>query len=131
MHREVTPSDRLGYGGAPPSLFLLTGPPGLLVRARPSPGGGRRLSPRGAPARLGYGGPPLSLYLLTALLGLLIGADLWPVVAGWLWPGDAPAWLPSWPREVLGYRFALVAAVLGGSRVLVTSLEGLLEGRVG
>src|SRR5438067_13091099 len=81
--------------------------------------------------RLGHGEPPLSLYLLTALLGLLIAADLWPVVAGWLWPGDAGAWLPTWPREVLGYRLALAAAVLGGVRVMVSSLEGLVEGRVG
>src|SRR5947209_4332624 len=81
--------------------------------------------------RLGHGGPPLSLYLLTALIGLLIGADLWPVVAGWLWPGDTGAWLPSWPREVLGYRLALVAAVLGGARILCNAVEGLLEGRLG
>ncbi len=78
--------------------------------------------------RLGYAEPPLSLYLLTALIGLLIGADVWPVVAGWL---GEPSWLPSWPREAFGYRFALIAAVLGGSRTLYTSMESLLEGRVG
>src|SRR5262245_36694739 len=78
--------------------------------------------------RLGYSEPPLSLYLLTALLGLLIGADVWPVVAGWL---GEPSWLPTWPREAFGYRFALIAAVLGGSRTLYTSMESLLEGRVG
>ena len=73
----------------------------------------------------GPGGPPLSLYLLTALLGALLGADIWPVVAGWL--GE----LPSWPREILGYRFALIAAVLGGARVLYGALESLFEGRLG
>jgi Cu+-exporting ATPase len=69
----------------------------------------------------------LSLYLLTGLLGVLIGLDLWPVVAGWF-PG---AGLPTWPNEWNGYRIAHLAAILGGARILYTSLEGLFEGRVG
>src|SRR5947199_7283306 len=81
--------------------------------------------------RLGHPEAPLSLYLLTALLGALLVADLWPALAGWLWPGGTGAWLPTWPREVFGYRFALVAAVLGGARVLYGSLESLFEGRLG
>src|SRR5438874_13329762 len=81
--------------------------------------------------RLGHPEAPLSLYLLTALLGALLAADLWPALAGWLWPGGTGAWLPTWPREVFGYRLALVAAVLGGSRVLYNSLESLFEGRLG
>src|SRR5438105_12060469 len=69
----------------------------------------------------------LSLYLLTALLGLLIGVDLWPRFVAWAgWSG-----LPTWPQEVYGYRIALIAAVLGGARILYTSLEGLFEGKVG
>jgi len=70
------------------------------------------------------------LYLLTGLLGLLIGIDLWPALAGWL---KSFGWsLPSWGREIYpGYRYALLAAVLGGARVLYSSLEGLLEGKVG
>jgi Cu+-exporting ATPase len=68
----------------------------------------------------------LSLYLMTAALGLLIGADLWPLFVkstGWnLW---------TWPREVFGYRLALIAAVLGGARTLYGSLESLWEGRLG
>src|SRR5262249_15533844 len=72
----------------------------------------------------------LSLYLLTGLLGLLIGLDLWPLAAGWL--KSLGISLPFWGREIFpGYRFALLAAILGGARVLYTSLEGLLEGRVG
>src|SRR5579883_3475669 len=72
----------------------------------------------------------LSLYLMTGLLGLLIGMDLWPVVAGWL--GDTGLNLSPWGREFYpGYRWALLAAILGGARVLYTSLEGLLEGKVG
>src|SRR5205807_1084038 len=68
----------------------------------------------------------LSLYLMTALLGLLIGADLWPLFVKW---AGWNVW--TWPREVLGYRLALVAAVLGGARTLYGSLESLWEGRLG
>jgi Cu+-exporting ATPase len=73
----------------------------------------------------------LSLYVLTALLGLLIGFDLWPLVAVWLGlPGWAvPGWMSS--REILGLRWALVAAVLGGARILYGSIESLFEGRIG
>src|SRR5262245_24855015 len=81
--------------------------------------------------RLGHPEAPVSLYLLTALVGALLAVDLWPVLVNWLWPGGTGAWLPTWPREVFGYRFALVAAVLGGSRVLYNSLESLFEGRFG
>jgi Cu+-exporting ATPase len=85
----------------------------------------REISPS---ERLGHGDTPLSLYLLTALLALLLGADLWPALvngAGW------QSWAPSWPREVYGYRFALIAAVLGGSRILYGSIEGLMNGKLG
>jgi Cu+-exporting ATPase len=71
----------------------------------------------------------LSLYLLTGLLGLLIGLDLWPAMATWLGSQGLP--VPSWPREIGGYRIVLVAAVLGGARVLYSSLSVLLEGRLG
>jgi Cu+-exporting ATPase len=71
----------------------------------------------------------LSLYLLTGLLAIIIGFDLWPVVAGWGALRDLG--LPTWPREVYGYRIALLAAILGGARTLYGSLEGLFEGRVG
>jgi len=70
----------------------------------------------------------LSLYLLTALIGLLIAADLWPALVGWL----SADWLPTWKREFYGpYRFALLAAVLGGARVLYGSIDSLLSGRLG
>lgn len=72
----------------------------------------------------------LALYLLTGLLGLIIGIGLWPQLAGWLqsWWGLT---LPRWPQAIAGYRIALLAAVLGGARVLYGSLEALLEGRLG
>ncbi|MBY0526500.1 MAG: cation-translocating P-type ATPase family protein [Gemmataceae bacterium] len=72
----------------------------------------------------------LSLYLLTGLIGLLIGLDLWPAFAGW--EPIKSLGLPTWPRELYGpYRFALLAAVLGGARILYGSVEGLLEGKLG
>jgi Cu+-exporting ATPase len=71
----------------------------------------------------------LSLYLWTAVIGALIAADIWPLVAGWLssWGID----LPSWPREIGGYRIVLIPAILGGVRILHQSFESLLEGRLG
>jgi Cu+-exporting ATPase len=71
----------------------------------------------------------LSLYLLTALLGLVMAVDLWPVLASWAADKGLP--LPTWPREIGGYRIVLLAAILGGARVLYNSLESVLEGRLG
>jgi Cu+-exporting ATPase len=71
----------------------------------------------------------LSLYLLTGLLAVILGADLWPVLAAWGPLRDLG--LPTWSREVYGYRIALLAAILGGARTLYGSLEGLMEGKVG
>lgn len=68
-----------------------------------------------------------SLYLFTALLGFLITIDLWPRFAGWAglsWPNWNPEFAP-------GYSIALLAALLGTARALCTSVEALLEGRVG
>ncbi len=72
---------------------------------------------------------PLALYLLTAVVGGLLAADLGPVVAGWLRGQGVESW--TWQRDVSGFRYALVAAVLGGARVLYTSLEALFERRIG
>jgi Cu+-exporting ATPase len=71
----------------------------------------------------------LSLYLLTGLVGLVIAVDLWPIVAGWLEPLGVS--LAAWPNEISGYRIALIAAVLGGARILYGSLDSLLQGRIG
>lgn len=71
----------------------------------------------------------LTLYLFTGLLALIIGADLWPILAAW---EPLRSWgLPTWPRELFGFRIALIAAILGGVRTLYGSLEGLFEGRLG
>ncbi|HEY1190549.1 MAG TPA: cation-translocating P-type ATPase family protein [Gemmata sp.] len=72
---------------------------------------------------------PLGLYLFTAVVGGLVAADLGPVVAAWLKGLGAETY--SWSRELYGFRYALIAAVLGGARVLYTSLEALFEGRIG
>jgi Cu+-exporting ATPase len=69
----------------------------------------------------------VALYLMTALIGLLIAVALWPELVRWAgWSG-----VPTWPDRFLGWRLAMIPAVLGGARILYTSLEGLFEGRVG
>src|SRR5437868_2912957 len=72
---------------------------------------------------------PVGLYAFTALVGGLLAADLWPLLAGWL-RGQGVE-VTTWGRELGGYRFALIAAVVGGARVLYTSLESLFDGRIG
>ncbi len=71
----------------------------------------------------------LSLYALTGLIGLLICIDLWPRLAAWFLERGIP--VPTWPQEISGYRIVLLAAILGGARVLYNSLTSLLEGRLG
>src|SRR4051812_31051558 len=65
-----------------------------------------------------------SLYLFTALIGAVILADVLPYAGEWL--GQ-----PLWPNTYAGYRIALLAALLGGMRVLYSSLDSLLQGRLG
>ena len=72
---------------------------------------------------------PLGLYALTAVVGGLLALDLWPLVGGWLRGQGVETY--SWARETYGFRYALAAAVIGGGRVLYTSLEALFEGRIG
>src|SRR5437660_12932095 len=71
-----------------------------------------------------------ALYLLTGLLALLIGLDLWPPFAAWL--NDAVgADLTVGSRTLFGYRYALIAALIGGIRALYGSLVRLSEGKLG
>jgi P-type Cu+ transporter len=56
----------------------------------------------------------LGLYLLTGIVAFLLALDLLP--------GG---------RELFGFRFATIAAVLGGARVLYGALDRLLDGRLG
>ncbi len=62
----------------------------------------------------------LGLYLLTTLVGLLVLADL---VCGWLG-------LEAW-RNPFGVNLALMAAVIGGARIVYGALVALLEGQAG
>ena len=62
------------------------------------------------------------LYALTVFLGLILAAD----IVLWFGTGRQEA-----PPVVFGFRLAIVAAVVGGGRILYTSIESLLEGRLG
>lgn len=63
------------------------------------------------------------VYVLTVAVGLLLLADFTIGAAG------QPAWIPF--RSLFGFRLALLAAVLGGSRILYHTLESLFERRIG
>jgi Cu+-exporting ATPase len=94
------------------------------------PDSARDFLPDDAAPRSGAGLPGASfhyqsapVYFLTLVVGALLAADL---LIGLF--GD-PAW--AFYRAPFGYRLALLAAVLGGGRILYQTLDGLFEGRVG
>jgi P-type Cu+ transporter len=64
-----------------------------------------------------------TLYVLTLTVGVLIGWDFW--LQMWAGP-DGAAW-----RTVGGFRWVFWAALLGGSRILYQTLDGLTAGRWG
>lgn len=66
------------------------------------------------------------LYLLTIFVAGLLAAD-WVMSSG-LWTSKAGV---ASAATLFGYRLALLAAVLGGARILYHSLDGLLSGRIG
>lgn len=66
------------------------------------------------------------IYLLTLLVGLLFGCD---ILIGALEEAGVASW--SAYREFAGFRLVLLAAVLGGARILFLTLEGLFAGKVG
>jgi len=66
------------------------------------------------------------IYLLTAVVGLLFAADL---VIGLLSSAGVPDW--NQYQSLAGFRLALLAAVLGGARILYQTLENLFDGKVG
>ncbi len=61
-----------------------------------------------------------SLYLLTATLGVLIAADLLFRWLGW-----------TTLQQPFGYDLALIAALIGGARIVYAALVGILEGNIG
>jgi Cu+-exporting ATPase len=66
------------------------------------------------------------LYLLTIVVGMLLVAD-WSLSLGL---SSSKSTIPT-GSTLLGYRLALLAAVLGGARILYHTLDGLLSGRFG
>jgi P-type Cu+ transporter len=72
---------------------------------------------------------PLGLYLLTAIVVALLLHDLAPYLIGFAqWLGVEPGFTVA--REFYGFRYALIAAVLGGARILIGALEKLTEGHI-
>ncbi|MEZ6139181.1 MAG: cation-translocating P-type ATPase family protein [Zavarzinella sp.] len=69
------------------------------------------------------------LYALTALLVGLILRDQYPMIAGW--SAQLGLDLPQVQNTLFGLRYALLAAVLGGARILYGSLDSLFAGRLG
>src|SRR6187551_1237209 len=67
--------------------------------------------------------PAIPLYVLTAVVGALLGAD---TLLTWINASSLNVY-----RTPFGFRLALLAAVLGGARILYQTLEGLFEGRIG
>lgn len=66
------------------------------------------------------------VYLLTAAVAILFGAD---ILIGLLEKAGVSGW--SQYQQLAGFRLALLAAVLGGARILYRTLEGLFDGKVG
>ena len=69
------------------------------------------------------------LYLMTGLLAALMALEILPRFGDWArWTIFA-----SWPRDPFGYRygFAMLAAILGGARVVYSALSGVVEGKIG
>ena len=75
----------------------------------------------GRPDEPGFHMASAPVYVLTAVVGALLLADLFTASAG-----GAPAY-----PTLFGFRLALLAAVLGGARILYHSLEALMTGRIG
>ncbi len=72
------------------------------------------------------------LYLMTGLLAVLLALDLLPRLDEWL------RWnlLRAWPRDlgtIRGFKvtFGMLAAILGGARVVYASLHGLFDLKIG
>ena len=90
----------------------------------------------GSPTRSSFHYLSAPLYVLTTCVAALLIAD-WLMTSGTAVQTAAGSStgslrLPAgWPNALFGYRFALVAAVLGGARILYHALDGLLSGRIG
>ncbi len=70
---------------------------------------------------------PVVLYAFTAFLGVLILIDVLPFLGAWA----GIATFDGLPRTLFTLRFAQLAAVLGGARILYGALQSLLDGNLG
>lgn len=77
-------------------------------------------------AKRGFHYQSAPIYLLTSIVGFLLMAD----TGISLLEEAGVTSLSDW-RQIAGFRLALVAAVLGGARILYQTLESLFDGRVG
>lgn len=75
------------------------------------------------PEQPGFHYASAPVYLLTLVVGVLLLGDF---VIG---AAENPDWLAY--RSLAGFRLALLAAVLGGARILYHTLEGFFLGRIG
>lgn len=66
------------------------------------------------------------VYLLTFVVGLLFASD---IVLGWMLDWGLTDWGSY--RTVFGARLALLAAVIGGARILIQTTDRLFDGRIG
>jgi Cu+-exporting ATPase len=71
----------------------------------------------------------IGLGLFTGLLAVLLVLDLLPPLVEWL--SGYGITVPHFGRVLFGQRYALIAAVLGGARVLYGALDRLLDGHIG
>lgn len=81
----------------------------------------------GSPTRSNFHYLSAPLYVLTACVAALLIAD-WILAPNSI---STTAFAARWPKGLFGFRFALIAAVLGGARILYHALDGLLSGRIG
>lgn len=81
----------------------------------------------GSPTRSNFHYLSAPLYVLTACVAALLVAD-WILAPSGI---SSTAFVTRWPKGLFGFRFALIAAVLGGARILYHALDGLLSGRIG
>ncbi len=86
----------------------------------------------GTSARANFHYQSAPLYVLTVCVAGLLAAD-WALSVGVASTASADLAKSAarLPNALFGYRLALLAAVLGGARILYHALDGLLSGRVG
>lgn len=84
----------------------------------------------GSPTRSSFHYQSAPLYVLTACVAALLIAD-WLLTTGSSTSIGSLRIPASWPKTLFGYRFALLAAILGGTRIFYHALDGLVSGRFG